>query len=82
MVNEDFLESLLEKKSGSERLRTLKLEMSQLRKYLPKGTSEEVVVQTIHSALAAYFSKEDGHDPTDLLLREAGVAGSIALRMP
>ena len=59
VVNEDFLESLLEKKSGTERLRTLKLEMSQLREYFPKGTSEEVVVQTIHSALAAYFSKED-----------------------
>lgn len=59
VVNEDFLESLLEKKSGTERLRTLKLEMSQLREYFPKGTSEEVVVQTIHSALAMYFSKED-----------------------
>lgn len=54
IIDEDFLEDLLAPKKKI-RFRTLKLEMSQLRQYFPTGTPEEVVVQTIHSALTAYF---------------------------
>lgn len=54
IIDEDFLEDLLAPKK-KVRFRTLKLEMSQLRQYFPTGTPEEVVIQTIHSALTAYF---------------------------
>ena len=53
-VDEDLLEELTAKKQ-SVRLRTVKLEMSKLRDYFPVGTPEEVVKQTIHTALAIYF---------------------------
>ena len=54
IVDEDLLEELTAKKK-SVRLRTVKLEMSKLRDYFPVGTPEEVVKQTIHTALAIYF---------------------------
>lgn len=59
IVDEDLLEELTAKKQTA-RLRTLKLEMSQLRDYFPAGTPEEVVKQTIHTALAIYF--ENGRE--------------------
>lgn len=59
IVDEDLLEELTAKKQ-SVRLRTVKLEMSKLRDYFPVGTPEEVVKQTIHTALSVYFEgKED-----------------------
>lgn len=58
IIDEDLLEELTAKKQ-TVRFRTLKLEMSQLRKYFPVGTPEEVVKQTIQTALAIYFEKED-----------------------
>lgn len=54
IVDEDLLEELTAKKQ-TVRLRTVKLEMSKLRDYFPVGTPEEVVKQTIHTALAIYF---------------------------
>lgn len=54
IVDEDLLEELTAKKQ-SVRLRTVKLEMSKLRDYFPVGTPEEVVKQTIQTALAIYF---------------------------
>lgn len=54
IVDEDLLDELTAKKQ-SVRLRTVKLEMSKLRDYFPVGTPEEVVKQTIHTALAIYF---------------------------
>lgn len=56
IVDEDLLEELTAKKQ-SVRLRTVKLEMSKLRDYFPVGTPEEVVKQTIHTALSVYFEK-------------------------
>lgn len=59
IIDEDLLEELTAAKK-KVRFRTLKIEMSQLRQYFPVGTPEEVVVQTIHTALADYFEgKED-----------------------
>ena len=58
IVDEDLLEELTAKKQ-SVRLRTVKLEMSKLRDYFPVGTPEEVVKQTIHTALAIYFEKKE-----------------------
>lgn len=58
IIDEDTLEELTTKPQKT-RLRTLKLEMSKLRDYFPTSTPEEVVVQTIHSALAAYFERKD-----------------------
>lgn len=58
IIDEDFLEDLLAPKK-KVRFRTLKLEMTQLRKYFPTGTPEDVVIQTIHSALSAYFENND-----------------------
>ena len=58
IVDEDLLEELTAKKQ-SVRLRTLKLEMAPLRDYFPVGTPEEVVRQTIHTALAIYFEKKE-----------------------
>lgn len=57
IVDEDLLEELTSKKQ-TVRLRTVKLEMSKLRDYFPVGTPEEVVKQTIHTALAIYFEKK------------------------
>lgn len=54
IIDEELLEELTAKQKKT-RLRTLKLEMSPLREYFPTGTPEEVVVQTIHTALAVYF---------------------------
>lgn len=60
IIDEDLLEELLTPKKKI-RFRTLKLEMAKLRDYFPKGTPEEVVIQTIHTALAVYFEeKKDG----------------------
>lgn len=60
VIDGDLLEELTAKKQKF-RFRTLKLEMSQLREYFPAGTPEEVVKQTIQTALAIYFEKkEDG----------------------
>lgn len=60
IIDEDLLEELLAPKKKT-RFRTLKLEMAKLRDYFPKGTPEEVVIQTIHTALAVYFEeKKDG----------------------
>ncbi|MBQ9167821.1 MAG: ParB N-terminal domain-containing protein [Oscillospiraceae bacterium] len=58
IVDEDLLEELTAKKQ-SVRLRTVKLEMSKLRDYFPVGTPEEVVKQTIQTALAIYFEKKE-----------------------
>lgn len=58
IIDEDLLEELTAKKK-SVRLRTLKLEMANLRDYFPVGTPEEVVVKTIESALAAYFEEKE-----------------------
>lgn len=58
IVDYDFLEELTAKKQAV-RFRTLKLEMSKLRDYFPAGTPEEVVKQTIQTALAIYFEKKD-----------------------
>ena len=58
IVDEDLLEELTSKKQ-TVRLRTVKLEMSKLRDYFPVGTPEEVVKQTIQTALAIYFEKKE-----------------------
>ena len=58
IVDEDLLEDLTAKKQAV-RLRTVKIEMSQLREYFPTGTPEEVVRQTIHTALGVYFDKRE-----------------------
>ncbi len=57
IIDEDLLEDLLTPKK-KVRFRTLKLEMAKLREYFPTGTPEEVVVQTIHTALAIYFEEK------------------------
>ena len=58
IVDDDLLEELTAKRQ-SVRLRTVKLEMSKLRDYFPVGTPEEVVKQTIHTALSIYFSNRE-----------------------
>ncbi len=58
IIDEETLEELLAPKKVT-RFRTLKLKMADLRKYFPTGTPEEVVKQTIHTALAAYFDREE-----------------------
>lgn len=58
IVDDDLLEELTAKKQ-TLRFRTLKLEMSALRDYFPAGTPEEVVRQTIQTALAIYFEKKE-----------------------
>lgn len=58
IIDEDLLEELTAKKQ-SVRLRTVKLEMSKLRDYFPVGTPEEVVKQTIHTALSVYFEGKE-----------------------
>lgn len=58
VIDDDLLEELTAK-PVSTRLRMLKIEMSSLRDYFPRGTSEEVVLQTIQTALAQYFEKSD-----------------------
>lgn len=59
IIDEELLEELTAAKK-KVRFRTLKIEMSRLRQYFPVGTPEEVVIQTIHTALAGYFEgKED-----------------------
>ena len=57
-VDEDVLEELTAKQQ-KVRFRTLKLEMAKLRSYFPVGTPEEVVVQTIHTALGVYFDGKE-----------------------
>ncbi len=57
VIDDDLLEDLLMPKK-KVRFRTLKLEMAKLRDYFPTGTPEEVVVQTIHTALAIYFEEK------------------------
>ena len=57
IIDEDLLEELLAPKKKT-RFRTLKLEMAKLRDYFPRGTPEEVVIQTIHTALAVYFEEK------------------------
>ncbi|MBP3673465.1 MAG: ParB/RepB/Spo0J family partition protein [Oscillospiraceae bacterium] len=54
IIDEDLLEELLAPKK-KVRFRTLKIEMTKLRDYFPTGTPEDVVIQTIHAALAVYF---------------------------
>ncbi len=54
VIDEDYLLELFNKPQ-KQRLRTVKIEMQELRQYFPSGTPEEVVVQTIRSALDAYF---------------------------
>lgn len=58
IIDEELLEELLAPKK-KVRFRTLKIEMSKLRDYFPVGTPEEVVVQTIHTALAVYFEDKE-----------------------
>lgn len=58
IIDEELLEELLAPKK-KVRFRTLKIEMSKLRDYFPTGTPEEVVVQTIHTALAIYFEDKE-----------------------
>ena len=62
IIDEDVLEELMipQKKV---RFRTLKIQMAQLRDYFPVGTPEQVVIQTIQTALAVYF-EEKGQDAT------------------
>lgn len=56
IIDADTLEELTAKHTRT-RMRSLKLDMQELRTYFPVGTPEGVVVQTIHSALAKYFDK-------------------------
>lgn len=58
IIDEDFLEELITKPK-KVRLRTLKIDMSKFREYFPTGTPEEVVLQTIHTALAVYFEGKE-----------------------
>lgn len=58
IIDEDLLEELTAPKKKI-RFRTLKIEMSKLRQYFPVGTPEEVVVQTIHTALANYYERKE-----------------------
>lgn len=58
IIDADLLEEMTEKKA-SLRLRTVKLPMQPLREYFPQGTPEQIVIQTIHTALAQYFSGKD-----------------------
>lgn len=58
IIDDDLLEELTAPKK-KVRFRTLKLEMSTLRDYFPTGTPEEVVVQTIQTALAIYFERKE-----------------------
>lgn len=62
IIDEELLEELTTKQK-KVRFRTLKLEMSKLRDYFPSGTPEEVVVQTIHTALAVYFEGDQNSSP-------------------
>ena len=61
IIDEDLLEELTAPKKKA-RFRTLKIEMAKLRDYFPTGTPEEVVVQTIHTALAVYFEGKEDHE--------------------
>lgn len=58
IIDEELLEELLAPKKKI-RFRTLKLEMAKLRDYFPTGTPEEVVIQTIQTALAVYFERKE-----------------------
>lgn len=58
IIDADTLEGLTAKHTRT-RMRSLKLDMQELRTYFPVGTPEGVVIQTIHSALAKYFDKEE-----------------------
>lgn len=58
IIDADTLEELTAKHTRT-RMRSLKLDMQELRTYFPVGTPEGVVVQTIHTALAKYFDKGD-----------------------
>lgn len=58
IIDEDLLEELTAKRK-KVRFRTLKLEMTNLRDYFPVGTPEEVVVRTIHKALADYYAAKE-----------------------
>ena len=58
VIDEDLLRELTAKKQ-TIRLRTLKLDMSELREYFPAGTPEQVVKHTLLTALAIYFDKQD-----------------------
>ena len=58
IIDADTLEELTAKHTRT-RMRSLKLDMQELRTYFPVGTPEGVVIQTIHSALAKYFDKEE-----------------------
>lgn len=56
VVDSDLLDELFAPKPKA-RFRTLRLEMTELRNYFPVGTPEEVVRQTIQTALANYFEE-------------------------
>ncbi len=58
IIDAELLEEMTAKKA-SLRLRTVKLPMQPLREYFPQGTPEQIVIQTIHTALAQYFSGKD-----------------------
>lgn len=58
VIDEELLEELTAKRK-KVRFRTLKLEMTDLRGYFPVGTPEEVVVRTIHKALADYYANKE-----------------------
>ena len=58
IIDVDLLEELLAPKK-KVRFRTLKIEMTKLRDYFPTGTPEDVVIQTIHTALAVYFEGKE-----------------------
>lgn len=63
-VDNDLLEELTAKPTSS-RLRTLKIEMASLRQYFPSGTAEDVVLQTIQTALAEYFNAGNDSLPSE-----------------
>lgn len=58
IIDEELLEEITAKQK-KVRFRTLKLEMTSLRSFFPAGTPEEVVVQTIHTALGVYFDRKE-----------------------
>ena len=49
----------ISRQKEEDRVQAIKLEMSKLRDYFPTGTPEDVVIQTIHTALAVYFEGKE-----------------------
>lgn len=57
VIDEELLLAITAKKKPT-RLRTVKLDMVDLREYFPAGTPEQIVRQTIITALAVYFEEK------------------------